>query len=313
MAKINEIEGLEGFSEELLESVREESPELFEGLDFEVPGEPETPTAPEPVEVPPSQQEPGTPPEQEELEKEKPSKESADGTAKKPESKTVPLEALHEERERRRQLQQKLEQMQEQMMQLSSLQLEQARKMARQQTEGGRPEVEKDPLDELIDTKLADRMRPIEEQNAAMRYFRDFEARIVSQERAAKEAHADYEEITEPVVRLTNYWKEQAEKGDRESAAKLQHFLSQPNPPETAYTLGCAYQYQQIRQQQTQATPAQKQQQPPAPQKQMPRSDGISGGGVQSTPPLDLENITTEGWMKLPLETRRKLLAGGLE
>jgi len=42
----------------------------------------------------------------------------------------------------------------------------------------------------------------------------------------------------------------------------------------------------------------------------MPRGEGIGGGGSLAAPTIDLENITSDEWAKLPQETRNKLLMG---
>ena len=85
----------------------------------------------------------------------------------------------------------------------------------------------------------------------------------------------------------------------------------QPNPIETAYMLGCAYRYQEAKKAQSQQGQIPQQHQAHAkPAPRMPRTEGMGGGGGVGGVSIDLENITTDEWAKLPHEVRNKLLMG---
>lgn len=307
----------EGINAEILEQMKQEEPDLFEGIEPTPPAPDGQEEGGEPQENPTDQgPEPDAAPQKpEEKEPEEGEEKDADGAAKKPEDKKVPLAALHEERERRKRLQQELETLRTQMGQLAQLQIEQARRAFAQQ----KPEEEpKDPLEELIDSKVQEKLRPLEQETAAMKQHQALEMRIRAQEHVAKQSHPDYEEITEPVMKLLTYWRDKASKGDTESQVKFQNFLLQPNPVEMAYMLGCAYRYMSAKNQQSEGVQTQPQQggsptppaQKKAPSPTMPRGEGIGGGGSLAAPTIDLENITSDEWAKLPQETRNKLLMG---
>ncbi len=279
---MSELKDFAGLSEQAIELAKQEAPEMFQESE-------------EPPQAPKEPDEGNAVPE-----------ESADGAAEKtPEDKRVPLAALHEEREKRRQLQQRLEAVQDQMNQLSMAQIEQARAMQRKGQEA--PQKEVDPLEELIETKLRERLKPIEQETKAQQAAREFEARITVQEQRSKEMHPDYDEISAPVLAWLNQCKDAAMRGDRQAAMQFHSFMNQPNPAEAAYMLGCTLRHQQGAQKAPEQPAPRAQQPKPA----LPRSEGIPGGGAgPQGQRIDLENMTTSEWAKLPLETRKRLLRG---
>lgn len=310
-----------GISPEVVASVRAQQPELF--------GQPE----PEPDKVVSAGKPAEEFPEGSEGNKEQAAAVGVDGGSGRPEQagteKTAPLAALHEERARRKELQDRLDRLEQQNQEMARMQLEQARAMQQRPGPAQLPEPV-DPLDQLVEQKLAERLRPFEEQWARTAALQENEARISRFEAEAKQKYADYEEVVGPVM---NWMTEQAKKvqqGDQQAAAGLGFVLGQANPAEAAYTMGIRLKYEQMRRGQNapgEATPVAvaKGNNTPTPSEQQagsakaqqavdfPRGlelGGNSGGSAKVISEADLSRMSPDDWKKLPKDQRARLLKG---
>lgn len=312
----NDLPVFEGISPDIVAQLKAEDPAAFQG---ELPD-------PEGIEPAPAESGDGT--------------EEVDGGGGRPgqaEGKNVPLTALHEERTRRKELQERLDRIQRERDELARLQVEVLKRMqAPAQAPQVKPEVPADPLEELIERKLSQKLKPVEEKIHASDALRETEARIAAAEVSARQKYADYDEVVKPVMAWMTEQAKAAQMGDQRAHQAMGFILGQPNPAEAAYTMGVRFKYEQMmRKQQGKTSPGQgsvpgavggkpaehsnlSAEQMAASEKAkvaaaFPRGTEVPGGGAanRGLSENDLSGMSSEEWLKLPSETRKKLLFGG--
>lgn len=251
--------------------------------------------------------------------------------------KSVPLTALHEERTKRKELQDRLDRIQRERDELARLQVEVLKRMQAQPQVLQAPQAPPaDPLEELIERKLSQKLKPVEEKIHASDALRETEARIAAAEASARQKYADYDEVVQPVMAWMGEQAKAAQMGDQRAHQAMGFILGQPNPAEAAYTMGVRFKYEQMmRQQQDRSSPGpgsipgaaggqpadisnlSTEQMAAAAKAQaaaaFPRGTEVpgGGGGSKGLSEADLSRMSSDEWLKLPAETRKKLLFGG--
>ncbi|EAX47550.1 hypothetical protein TcarDRAFT_1285 [Thermosinus carboxydivorans Nor1] len=204
----------------------------------------------------------------------------------KPPKGYVPLQALHEEREARKMLQQQMMMLQQQLMQMQ----EKVAQPAKQQQE-------EDPLAALVrqqlESALPQYLKPVSEVQQLIKQMQEEQAirqRVIQSEANARAKYPDYDEVVEPV--------RQRVMSDPDFAKLI---LQMPDPAEFAYLFALGQQAQAQRLQQGKAK-VQKLEQAAA----MPRSMQIKGGAG----PAEYESIDDliENFDKLTPAQQQKLL-----
>lgn len=312
----NDLPVVEGISPEVMAAMRTQEPELF--------GEEEEPEGGEAAGKPAGEFPEGKTGE---------GAAGADGGSGQPKEagneKTAPLAALHEERARRKELQDRLDRREREFQAMARMQLEQAR--AIQQRPGPvQPPEPVDPLTQLVEQKLAERLKPFEEQRARTAALQENEARISRFEAEAKQKYADYDDVVAPVMNWMTEQAKKAQQGDQQAAAGLGFVLGQANPAEAAYTMGIRLKFEQMKAVQGQnvsgapaagaagnnpPTPAEQKAAAEKAQAAISHPRGLDlgsggGGGGKVLTEADLANMTSDEWAKLPADQRKKLLGG---
>ncbi len=290
---------VEGISEEIVKGAFEEDPEAFGAIAVEEPSseeskEPVDEKAPEDVDgttekTPEDSQDP------KELEEPK-------------DLKTVPLEALREERQRRQELQQQMSELELKLIKLAT---------AQQQQQEAKPSAEpKDPLEELLDAKVSERLKPFEEQLRIQEQAQRRVTEVQRHEEEARQKYKNYDEIIEPVERWLGEMQRRAMAGDQAAYANIATVMNQPNPAEFAYTLGCRFAYENTLKSQSQTQPQKNEPtKPPVDPANLPRGAGTGGGAGGNDAGLTIEGLQAmdaKEWAKLPKNVRDRLLQGVL-
>jgi|GEM_PF-6225519 len=252
--------------------------------------------------VPPKEDEEGSDDEEEDEEEEK----------EKKEQKSVPLQALKEERRKRQERDKQLQELQKQMIQLQ-MQMQQNQQQNQQvKTEDQNKEEEEeedlDPLQVMIRQEIQKSVEPIKQRTE----FREKQEQLTTfveqreREARAKYGNEHYEEITKPVIQ---YADAQARQGD---PSVLNMIMSSPNPAEMTYIIGSAYKYQQLQGQQQEEQETQRKQKVQKDNEKvknmdnLPRGDGINRGSPGKGKKLSLSNYSN--W---PEELKQRALKDG--
>lgn len=290
---------VEGISEEIVKGAFEEDPEAFGALAVE---EPSSKEPKEPVDEKDPEDVDGT------TEKTPEDSQDPKELEEPKDLKTVPLEALREERQRRQELQQQMSELELKLLKLAT---------AQQQQQEAKPSAEpKDPLEELLDEKVSERLKPFEEQLRIQEQAQRRVTEVQRYEEEARQKYKNYDEIIEPVERWLGEMQRRAMAGDQAAYANIATVMNQPNPAEFAYTLGCRFAYENTLKSQSQTQPQKNEPaKPPVDPANLPRGAGTGGGAGGNDAGLTIEGLQAmdaKEWAKLPKNVRDRLLQGVL-
>lgn len=291
---------VEGISEEIVKGAFEEDPEAFGALAVE---EPSSKEPKEPVDEKDPEDVDGT------TEKTPEDSQDPKELEEPKDLKTVPLEALREERQRRQELQQKMSELELKLLKLATAQ----QQKTPQEEKNSEP---KDPLEELLDAKVSERLKPFEEQLRIQEQAQRRVTEVQRYEEEARQKYKNYDEIIEPVERWLGEMQRRAMAGDQAAYANIATVMNQPNPAEFAYTLGCRFAYENTLKSQSQTQPQKNEPaKPPVDPANLPRGAGTGGGAGGNDAGLTIEGLQAmdaKEWAKLPKNVRDRLLQGVL-
>ena len=203
----------------------------------------------------------------------------------KPIEKTVPLQALQEERRKRQERDKELEAIKARMAQI-------------EQQNAPKPE-DRDPLEVLVEEKLQQKLQPYEEARKQESQAKAFEMHVSQKEQQAQANHPDYEELTAPVYEVA---KAKALQGDN---SMLQMIFASPDPAEMAYHIGRSFKYEQeMKAREQKAADAQAKK--VANINAQPRGPQVAGGTGAAVENL----ITRENIKTLPVSVQEAIAAG---
>lgn len=264
--------------------------------------EPQEPTAdPDPAPVPPEEDETG-----EAEETDAPEEEPAPD-----DKRTVPLKALHEEREKRKKLQAEAEEQRKRYLEAVEQNRQAAVKLAEfAERTVPKPEPEEvDPLEAMIQAEVQKRISPIEQRFQAQAQAHALQERIDTCEAQVKQQFTDYDEVTKPVFEELTRAAAAAQSGDQQAAAWLNSILHSPNPPLAAYIHGQTRRMAQGTAPTPQAPTAPQTKTPPV----LPRATGGGNGTGQAMTAERLAAMSTEdfdAWCTKHPKEARALMGG---
>ena len=185
-----------------------------------------------------------------------------------------------------------------------------------------------DPMERLVEERVRARMErmeedlrkrhqeeiaPIQQTLQQQQAMSAWQQRAQHSQEAARQRYEDYDDVAMTAVPWLQQQQQRAAMGDQNAQAMLNMVTASPDPAEVLYTLGLRFRFEQQKSQAAnQPAPSPK---VPAPQGQgnnvvqMPRGADIPGGAAGAGE-LDLSNITSEEWGKLPDEVRSRILRG---
>lgn len=183
-----------------------------------------------------------------------------------------------------------------------------------------------DPMERLVEERVRARMErmeedlrkrhqeeiaPIQQTLQQQQAMSAWQQRAQHSQEIARQRYEDYDDVAMAAVPWLQQQQQRAAMGDQNAQAMLNMVTASPDPAEVLYTLGLRMRFEQEKAAaRNQPAPPPK---APSPQGnnviQMPRGADIPGGAAGAGE-LDLNNLTSDQWRKLPDDVRARILRG---
>ena len=192
-----------------------------------------------------------------------------------------------------------------------------------------------DPMERMVEQKVRARMAkmedtlhqkqqqeiaPISQTLRQQQVMSAWQQRAQHSQESARQRYEDYDDIAMGAVPWLQNMQQRAGMGDQTAQGFVNMIMASPDPAEVLYTIGHRIRWEQQKAQaKNQPAQAPAQQPKTTPQGtppqggnvvQFPRGADIPGGAGAGSPELDLNNLTSEEWRKLPEDVRLKILRG---
>jgi hypothetical protein len=171
-------------------------------------------------------------------------------------------------------------------------------------------------MEEEFKRRHQEEIAPIQQTLQQQQAMSAWQQRAQQSQEAARQRYKDYDDVALLVVPWLQQQQQRAALGDPNAQAMLNMVTTSPDPAEVLYTLGLRFRFE-AEKAQAKNRPAQPPKAPGAKvspagdgkEIQMPRGADIPGGSGGGSE-LDLNNLTSAQWSKLPEDVRSRILRG---
>ena len=176
-------------------------------------------------------------------------------------------------------------------------------------------------MEDTLHQKQQQEIAPISQTLRQQQVMSAWQQRAQHSQESARQRYEDYDDIAMGAVPWLQNMQQRAGMGDQTAQGFVNMIMASPDPAEVLYTIGHRIRWEQQKAQvKNQPAQAPAQQPKTTPQGtppqggnvvQLPRGADIPGGGARAgAPELDLNNLTSAEWRKLPEDVRLKILRG---